>query len=1012
MRRGPRAYGLAIAALAAAVLLRQLLDPMLGPALPLVTLFGAVAAAVWVGGYGTASLVAIIGYLACDYLFIEPRGRLGLDDAGKLVGMLAYLFTCALIIAFGEAMRLAQVRASRQRELLRVTLRSIGDAVITTDVDARVTYLNEVAESLTGWAQRDALGQPLDAVFRIVNEATREPVESPAARVLRHGVVVGLANHTVLIRKDGDERAIDDSAAPIRDERGRVSGCVLIFRDVTAQRRVERDQASQLLTARFLAAIVESSDDAIISKSLQGIIQSWNAAAQRLFGYTAEEAVGRHISLVIPAERIAEEDQIIASLKAGQRVDHFETERVRRDGKRILVSLTISPIKDEAGRVIGASKIVRDITERRQAADRERELLAQAAEANAKFRAFFEQGLLFAGIMDVDGTIIEANPLSVEGCGFARDQVVGKPFWDGPWWSPSPDLVERIRTASAQAAAGQTFRAEMPYFIGDGSERVIDITILPIRDESGRVVFLVPSGTDITDRRRAEADRERFVTIIENSTDFIGICDLNGVPFFINRAGLEMVGLDSIAQARRTPVREFFFPEDQSKIVDQFLPAVLERGHGEIEIRFRHFKSGAARWMAYKVLTLNDAHGQPSAFATVSQDVTEQKRLEDHLRRLAADLSEADRRKNEFLATLAHELRNPLAPMSNMLEVLKRAGADREVRARAQGTLERQLGQLVRLVDDLLDLNRITHNRLELRQSRVEISAAIQQAVEACRPLLDDAGHELRVSLPAEPLYLHADAARLAQVFGNLLNNSCKYTPPGGAIGVTAARAGSDVVVTVTDTGSGIPPDKLGSIFDMFTQVDPSMDRTQGGLGIGLTLVKRLVEMHGGSVEARSAGAGRGSEFVVRLPIMTATAAEATPAHSAVGEGAQPRRVLIVDDNEDSAVSLAMLLEIEGNETHIAHDGVAAIEAVEKHRPEVVLLDLGLPKLSGHEVCRRIREQPWGKDIVVVALTGWGQAEDRRRSQEAGFDGHLVKPVDYAALSELLSSLSPAGAAG
>jgi CheY-like chemotaxis protein len=413
--------------------------------------------------------------------------------------------------------------------------------------------------------------------------------------------------------------------------------------------------------------------------------------------------------------------------------------------------------------------------------------------------------------------------------------------------------------------------------------------------------------------------------------------------------------------------------------------------------------------MAYKVLTLTDSAGQPLALATVSQDVTERRRLEDDLRKSAADLSEVDRRKDEFLATLAHELRNPLAPLCNMLEVWKRAGDDAELVHRARDTMERQLGQMVRLVDDLLDLNRITHNRLELRPGQVELSSAIQQAVEAARPLADSAGHELRVTLPAEPIYLHADPARLAQVFGNLLNNSCKYTGRGGTISVTAQRLGDDVVVTVTDTGIGIPPDKLNSIFDMFAQVDQSLERAQGGLGIGLTLVKRLVQMHGGSIEARSAGEGHGSEFVVRLPVLVGTATAVTPEPPTAPPLLPHRRILVVDDNRDSALSLAMLLEITGNETYTAHDGLGAIEAVEKHRPEVVLLDIGLPKLSGHDVCRRVRDQSWGKDIVLIALTGWGQEEDRRLSQEAGFDGHLVKPVDYAALLELLSSLAPVG---
>jgi PAS domain S-box-containing protein len=874
VRTSLKSYALGFIAIVLAVLLRWLLDPLMGDAFPLVTLFGAVAAAAWAGGYRVAIPVTLVGYVACHYLFIPPRGHLDINTSANQFGLVAYLFTCSLIIAFGEAARVAQTRVTQSREVFRVTLKSIGDAVITTDTEARVTYLNEVAETLTGWSQGDALGQPLERVFQIVNEVTRNPVGNPATRALREGVVVGLANHTVLIKKDGSECPIDDSAAPIRDEQGHVSGCVLIFRDVTAQRLVERERAKQLNTAQLLASIVETSNDAMIRKRLDGTIESWNAAAERLFGFTAEEAVGRHISIVIPPERLAEEEQIIASLRAGKRIEHYETERVRSDGQIIIVSLTISPIKDEAGSVIGASKIVRDVTE----------------------------------------------------------------------------------------------------------------------------------------RKRVERDREMFVTLIENSTDFIAMCDLDAVPFFINRSGLALVGLESIEEARRTSVSDFFFPEDQPRIINDFLPSVLETGHGELEIRFRHFKTGEPRWMAYKVLKLTDSENRAVAFATVSQDITERKRLEDNLRVLAADLSENDRRKNEFLATLAHELRNPLAPMSNMLEVVKRSDGNVELIKRAHETIERQLSQMVRLVDDLLDLNRITHDRLELRRSEVELSSVIQQAVEVARPLIDAERHHLIVELPDEPVYLNADRMRLAQVFANLLNNSSKYTKSEGTISLLAERADGEVVVTVRDNGAGIPPDKLHSIFDMFMQVDRTADRSQGGLGIGLTLVRRLVEMHGGSIEPRSDGEGMGSEFVVRLPVLSAPVAGALDSDTAQSvatfarESPVQRRVLIVDDNRDSADSLAMLLEITNNKVYLAHDGVEALAAIETHRPEVVLLDIGLPKLNGHEVCRRVREQPWGQNITIIALTGWGQDSDRRKSHEAGFNGHLVKPVDYDELLELLSA--------
>jgi PAS domain S-box-containing protein len=810
----------------------------------------------------------------------------------------------------------------------------------------------------------------------------------------------------VLIAKDGTEHPIDDTAPPIRCSEGGIVGCVLVFRDVTGRRRVEKENTRRLAAAHFLSSIVESSQDAIVSKTLDGVIQSWNTAAERLFGYTAEQALGRHISLVIPADRMAEEDRIIASLRAGERVEHFETVRRRSDGQLILVSLTISPIRNEAGEVVGASKIARDITSQRQAQEREQALLLKAAMANAKFRAFFEQGPLYAGIMDLDGTVIESNRLFWEGCGFTKEQIVGRRIWEIPWWTPSPILVERIKAIAAQVAAGDTVREEMPYFAADGSERVADFIVQPIKSETGRVLFLALAATDITDRKRAEADRQMFVALVENSTDFIGMCDLNGIPFFINRAGLDLVGLDGIEQARGTPVRDFFYPEDQTRIMEEFFPSVLKKGHGETEVRFRHFKSGETRWMAFKVLTLTDAAGRAVALATVSQDITQRRQMEDQLRKLATDLAEGDRRKDEFLAILAHELRNPLAPIRNALQII-RLSSDRQTREQTRLLMERQLQQMVRLVDDLLDVGRITRGKLEQRRERVQLSAIIGSAVEISRPLIDRMGHELIALWPQQAIFVDGDLTRLAQVFSNLLNNSAKYMDRGGRIWLTARRQENEVEVSVRDIGIGIASDQLSRVFDMFSQADRSLERSQGGLGIGLTLVQRLVEMHGGRIEARSEGLGRGSEFIVKLPIVE----EPFTANGSTvnGELFAPKsslRILIVDDNRDNADSLAMLLQIMGNETRTAYDGQQGVVAAGEFRPAVVLLDIGLPKLNGYEACRRIRQQPWGKDMLLIAVTGWGQEEDRRLSHDAGFDQHMVKPVDPQELMNLLTGLN------
>jgi signal transduction histidine kinase/ActR/RegA family two-component response regulator len=398
--------------------------------------------------------------------------------------------------------------------------------------------------------------------------------------------------------------------------------------------------------------------------------------------------------------------------------------------------------------------------------------------------------------------------------------------------------------------------------------------------------------------------------------------------------------------------------------------------------------------------------------SSLSEAMHEARRQAEHqaweAERGRRELERADRQKDEFLAMLAHELRNPLAPIHNAVQILSVRGHHPAEVERIRGLIERQLRQMVRLVDDLLDMSRITRGKINLCKETVDLARVVSTAVETSLPLIESKGHELTVLLPETPLQVYADATRLAQVVSNLLNNAAKYTEPAGRIGLAVERLDGEARVSVRDTGIGIAPDMLPRVFDLFMQAESSADRAQGGLGVGLSLVRRLVEMHGGRVEAHSAGLGRGTEMVVRLPVPPGPVAEEAPAAPAVRSpqagAAGAFRILIVDDNEDSAESLAVLMELAGHEVRTAFEGLSALEEARTFRPGVVLLDIGLPNLDGYEVARRLCQEPGRDRMLLLAMTGYSQEEDRRRSREAGFDHHLVKPVDLDKLRGLLDS--------
>ncbi|NRF67316.1 PAS domain S-box protein [Aquincola sp. S2] len=613
---------------------------------------------------------------------------------------------------------------------------------------------------------------------------------------------------------------------------------------------------------------------------------------------------------------------------------------------------------------------------------------------------FFENATIGLHWVDSDGKILKANHAELQMLGYTRAEYLGRHIAE---FHADPDVIGAILDKLNAGERLIEYPARLRCKDGSIKHVLIDSSVLW---NDGRFVHTRCFTRDITERTRVEralADaRSRLEAALEAGAIATWNWDIPGNLLF---------GDGTFDQLFNLPPSE-----GQGGVLDKYLGAIhpddvprvtaaLERAvhSGEpYEADYRIVQpDGSARWVTARGRTERDAAGRPIRMPGVLVDITARKRLEEAL-------LDADRRKDEFLAILAHELRNPLAPIRNSLEILKLPRIDASAVEESRAMIERQVHHLVRLVDDLLDVSRVMRGKIELRKEPLEIAAVVARAVETVQPLIDMQRHRLELSIPDESLLVDADPVRLAQVVGNLLTNSAKYTESHGHIWVSAVREQGVVALSVRDDGIGMAAEMLPRVFELFVQVDHASTRAQGGLGIGLTLSQNLVRLHGGTIEARSAGLGQGSEFIVRLPLMA-------PAHGEPVEGlsderaleaaASGHRLLVVDDNSDAATSLAMLLRMHGHEVRIAQDGPSALAMATAFVPDMVFLDLGMPGMDGYEVARRLRSQPALEQVVLTALTGWGQQEDRRRTAEAGFDHHLVKPLELKALETLLKAL-------
>jgi PAS domain S-box-containing protein len=566
-------------------------------------------------------------------------------------------------------------------------------------------------------------------------------------------------------------------------------------------------------------------------------------------------------------------------------------------------------------------------------------------------------------------------------------------------------LIEAIDAA----LKGQTLRYDVTVKIGDDFV-VVDFQISPVRNKEGRIVGLLPMAVDISLRIKAKEalkkSQTQLKTFIYQAPIAIAIFDrsmnyLETSERWLNEFSRGYANLKGRNHYQVNPD----VPEKWKQVHQQCLSGAMLKDDEDMWVR----ADGSKCWLRWAVMPWINENDAIGGLIISAEDITDRKQNEAHLAEQAWQLRETDRHKDEFLAMLAHELRNPLAPISNAVEILKLTDLEPARIAWCTDIINRQVKHLVRLVDDLLDVSRISRGLIELKKESLEVRNFILPAVETCQPLIDTRRHTFSLALPPEHLWVEGDRIRLAQVVSNLINNAAKYTEEGGHVGLSVEASGNEVCIHVSDNGSGIDPADLSNLFDLFYQADRNIDRAQGGLGIGLSLVHNLVAKHGGNVQAFSAGRGQGSEFVIRLPRLILSPSTLPITAAPAAPGPNKLRILVVDDNRDVVESLALLLESDGHQVLTAYDGISALETARIERPVIILLDIGLPGMDGYSVAQALRRNHGLERTMLIALTGYGQPDDRKKSSASGFDEHLVKPVDIGKLRKLLASYQTTG---
>jgi PAS domain S-box-containing protein len=745
---------------------------------------------------------------------------------------------------------------------------------------------------------------------------------------------------------------------------------------------------------------LDSAPDAMVVVDQRGRIAFVNTLATRLFDYQSDELLGQHVEILMPVALRDDGDNKSIAAPATFKDDGLRMNQefvgLRKDGSELPLEVSINVLETSHGVFIPIA--VRDVSHLQKTGFR-------LHQTNQQLRFILDSMPQTVATTAPDGNVTYYSSQITKYTGLSFEQLCG---WGWSQFIHPEDVDEHVRQWKHCIATGDKFEFQSRLRRFDGVYRWHFSRALPMRDAAGNIVMWVGSNTDIHDMKEAKAALQitevRYRRLFEAAKDGILILDfitgriVDSNPFMSDLLGyphesflgkeLWEIGLFKDRSANEAAVR-----------------TLQESGY----VRYEHLplKSNAGDPVEVEIVANAYREGDRQVIQCNIRDITERSRLEKLLQSQATELSNLHLRKDEFLAMLSHELRSPLAPIANAVQLLSlQQDTETRIQQQARNIIERQLGKLQHLVDDLLEVSRITSGRVQLRQEWVPVNGIAEGAVETVRPLMEQRRHELNVTLPSEQIWLNADASRLEQVVVNLLENAAKYTEEGGRVWLSVQKERDECVIRVRDSGVGIAPALLPQVFDLFTQAERTLERSQGGLGIGLALVKTLTQLHGGTVEAFSKP-GEGSEFVVRLPLTTDDSPRAAEIAIKKEQAGRVRRVLVVDDNEDTVLGFVMLLKTYGHEVRTATNGITAVQFAEEFQPDVMLLDIGLPGLNGYGVARQVRKQPHGKDIVLIALTGYGQDSDRQTSLEAGFDHHLVKPVQFDQLLQILTAVEP-----